>query len=291
MASGTTEPRSDVRRADTTTPGPLPLWYSLALAAVLTSATLYGLLFDDAYRVSPGVREDFPAVMRGQDLLTLLTVPVLAWTAQRARAGSFKLHLLWLGLLMYYAYSYVMYAVSPFNDVFLLYVAVIGMAGYGLIDGLLRLDTATLAPAVAGVPRRLLAGFLIVVGVLFIGLWLSMILPAIPGGLPDGRVTYDIASAVHTLDLAIVLPLLLATGRLLLRGHVAGPVLGTVLLCKMVTLGLALLFMNLVFVDRPSAGELVVWTLIATISAGFLIVVTRRMSAPASPWMHSSIWR
>ena len=42
-----------------------------------------------------------------------------------------------------------------------------------------------------------------------------MMVPAIPGGLPAGRVTYDIASTVHVLDLAFVLPLRLATGVLL----------------------------------------------------------------------------
>jgi hypothetical protein len=268
---------------------PLPLWFSLLLGAVLLGATTYGLTVDDAYRVSPGVRVDFPDVMRGQDLLTLLTTPLLVATAVLARAGSLKAHLVWLGLLLYYAYSSVAYALSPFNDAFLLYVATLGLAGYALLDGLLRLDLSRVGPAMARTPRRPVGWFLVGVGVLFVGLWLAMILPAIGGGLPEGRVTYDIASVIHVLDLAFVLPLLIATGRLLLRGHPAGPVLGAVLLTKMVTLGLALLSMNL-FVDSPSWGEMALWTLIAAVSAWLLVATLRRTRPVEVPWLRAGLW-
>jgi hypothetical protein len=39
---------------------------------------------------------------------------------------------------------------------------------------------------------------------------------------------YDIPNTVHVLDLAIVLPLMIATGALLLRGHPVAPVLAAV---------------------------------------------------------------
>ncbi|MGZ5418796.1 MAG: hypothetical protein ACXWDI_16665 [Nocardioides sp.] len=268
---------------------PLPLWFSLLLGAILLGATSYGLAVDDAYRVSPGVRADFPDVMRGQDLLTLLTIPLLVTAAVLAWAGSLKAHLVWLGLLLYYTYSDVAYALSPFNDAFLLYVATLGLAGYALLDGLLRLDLSRVGPAMEQMPRRPVGWFLIGVGVLFVGLWLAMVLPAIPGGLPGGRVTYDIASVIHVLDLAFVLPLLIATGRLLLRGHPAGPVLGAVLLAKMVTLGLALLSMNL-FVASPSSGEMVLWVVIAAVSVALLAATLQRARSVEAPWLRASLW-
>jgi hypothetical protein len=77
--------------------------------------------------------------------VTLLTVPLLAWSAYRARAGSLRMHLLWLGLMLYYAYSYIIYAFSPYNDMFLLYVALIGMSFYALLDGLFRLELRAIA--------------------------------------------------------------------------------------------------------------------------------------------------
>ena len=272
-------------------PHPLPLAYTVVLSTALVGVTLFGLAADSAYRLSPGVRDILPATLRGQDLLTLLTVPLLVWSARRAQAGVLAMHLVWLGLLLYYAYSYVLYAFAPFNDAFLAYCLIIGMSGYGFLNGLLRLDLAVVAPTVTTVPRRGLGVFLLVVAGAFLGLWLSMIVPAIPGGLPDGRMTYDIASAVHVLDLSVMLPLVAGTGWLLLRAHPAGPVLGVVLLCKIITLALALTFMNLVFLDEPNVGEVAMWLVIGIVAAAWLTVVLRRMPNPSGAWIRPSLWR
>lgn len=272
-------------------PHPLPLAYTVVLSTALVGVTLFGLAADSAYRLSPGVRDILPATLRGQDLLTLLTVPLLVWSARRAQAGVLAMHLVWLGLLLYYAYSYVLYAFAPFNDVFLAYCLIIGMSGYGFLNGLLRLDMEVIAPTVTTVPRRGLGVFLLVVAGAFLGLWLSMIVPAIPGGLPDGRMTYDIASAVHVLDLSVMLPLVAGTGWLLLRAHPAGPVLGVVLLCKIITLALALTFMNLVFLDEPNLGEVAMWLVIGIVAAAWLTVVLRRMPNPSGAWIRPSLWR
>lgn len=117
-----------------------------------------------------------------------------------------------------------------------------------------------------------------------------MIVPAIPGGLPAGRVTYDIASTVHVLDLAFVLPPCWPPGSGWC-GHVAGPAVVAVLLCKIVTLGLAMLAMNLVFVDEPGAGEVGMWATIAVVADGWLAVGARRMRPVDGPWLCPTLWR
>ena len=117
-----------------------------------------------------------------------------------------------------------------------------------------------------------------------------MIVPAVPDGLPIGRVTYDIASAVHILDLAFALPLVIATGWMLLREHPAGPVLAAVLLCKIVTLGLAMLFMGFVFLDQRSGTEMTAWAAISVVAAGWLLVGVRRMRPVHGPWLRHSFW-
>jgi hypothetical protein len=279
-------------QASTTVAGkPLPLWFTLTLAAVLVGS--YGLLAEGAYQVSPGVRETLPQTLRGQDLLTLLTVPVLIGAAVRARAGSLRAHVVWLAVLLYVVYSYLMYVVAPFNDVFLLYVAAIGLASWGLFNGLVRLDMPVAAVSFAALPRRALGGFLLAVGVLFVSLWLGQILPAIPGGVPEGLFVYDIPSTVHVLDLAYVLPLMLATGVLLFRDHPAAPVLATLLLVKMVTLGLALLFMvGFVYADTASfdVGEAVIWAVVTVVSAAWLTTVFRRAQPTAANWLRPTTW-
>jgi hypothetical protein len=126
---------------------PLPLWYSLVLGGVLVAATLYGLLVEGAYPTPDGVRPTLPETLRGQDVVTLLAALTLVWGAFRARAGSLAGHIVWLAVMLYVAYSYLMYVVAPYNDVLLLYIAAIGLATYGLINGLVRLEPSAVAAA------------------------------------------------------------------------------------------------------------------------------------------------
>jgi hypothetical protein len=103
--------------------------------------------------------------------------------------------------------------------------------------------------------------------------------------VPDSLFTYDIPSIVHVLDLGVVLPLLVLSGVMLLRGHPMGPVLAAMLLVKTVTLGLALLSMN-AFV-AASGGEIdpaepVIWAAVVLVSGAWLVVGARRLR----PWTH-----
>jgi len=270
-----------------------PFAFTAILAAVLVAATLYGLLVPGAYRAPEGVRPTLPETLRGQDLVTLLAAVALVWGGIRARAGSLRAHILWVAVCMYAVYTYLMYVTMPFNDAFLLYVAAIGLGGYGLFNGLLRVRADAVRGAFDAVPRRVLASFLLAVGMLFVALWLSQIVPAIPGGVPEGLFVYDIPSTVHVLDLAFVLPLVLGTGILLLRTHPIAPVLAALVLVKMLTLGLALLSMN-AFVAASGGvldlGETGIWGLIALISAAWLIVGARRMRPVTGAWLRPGIW-
>jgi hypothetical protein len=281
------------KRAEPGKPQVLPLWYTAGVAAVLLAVTLYGLLVEGAYRVPLGVRESLPETLRGQDLLTLLTVPILLWASVRARAGSLRAHIVWLALLFYVAYTYLMYVVTPFNDVFLLYVAAIGLASYGLLNGLLRIDVTVASAAFTEFPRRGLGAFLLAVGALFVTLWLAQVLPAIPGEVPEGLIVYDIPNTVHVLDLAFVLPLMIATGVLLFRGQQVAPVLATLLLVKMTTVGLALLFMNgFVYAGggEVNVAETAIWGVIVVAGAAWLVVVMRRIRRVPDGWLRPGLW-
>jgi hypothetical protein len=94
-----------------------PVAVSWTLGAVLVAATLYGLMAGHAYRID----RDLELASLGQDVLTLMVVPLLIWAGHRSRAGSLGGHLLWLGLLAYVAYAYATYLIGvPHNDAFLL---------------------------------------------------------------------------------------------------------------------------------------------------------------------------
>ncbi len=272
---------------------PLPVLYTIALAAVLVPVTLYGLISVDPYRLDA----DATAQGRGQDLLTLLAVPVLVWAAVRARAGSLRAHLLWLGIALYLVYTYVSYAFSiPFNAVFPGYVAVLGLSSYGLLNGLLRIDVTAVAPAFERTPRRAVAVLFAVSGGAFALLWLSDIVPALPDGQPTGRLVYDLPNPIYVLDLAWIIPLLIATAVQLWRGRPAGSVLGAVLLAKVLTLGLALLFMagfvaaGSVGLDASDAPVVVLALVIVAVDAVLLVRGARRMGTVGGSWLRAGIW-
>lgn len=279
---------SPTRRAAPTA----PLWTSWLLAAVLAGATLFGLLSEETYRET-FARDHLGATLQGQDLLTLLSAPVMVWCAHRARAGSLRAHLVWLGITLYVPYTYLMYVAVPYNDAFLLYVTAIGLGGYLFMDGLLRLDVEKLDAATVRLPRVGVGWFLVVTGSLFALLWLVQNVTVLPGGVPDGLFVYDLPSVVHVLDLAFMLPLVIASGVLLLRDHPAGPPLAAVMLLHMVTLGLALLFMSGSIAAAGGAmnvAETGMWTTLVLVSAGVLVWGSRRLGPVPGEWLRPSLW-
>jgi hypothetical protein len=284
-------PRAEPVRAVAAVAGrPLPPAYTVALAVVLAVAAAYGLAADDAYRLPA----DVSSQARGQDLLTLLALPALVLAAVRARAGSLPAHLLWLGLQLYVAYGYAMYAFSvPHNDAFLLYTAALTMSGYGLLDGLLRVDVTAVAPAFADTPRRAASWVLLGTGVAFAALWLADILPALGGGVPDALFPGDQPNPVYVLDLGVLLPVLVTAGLLLRRGHPAGPVLGAVLLCKAFTLSVACLFMaGFMVADGHDTDPvlLVMFVALTALTATLLALGVRRLRPVPAGWLRRGLW-
>jgi hypothetical protein len=183
--------------------------------------------------------------------------------------------------------------VVPYNDAFLLYVGIIGLGSYLVLDGLLRIDVHACRETFADVPRRSIGWYLVVTGTMFGAMWLAQNLSVLPGGIPEGLFVYDIPSTVHVLDLAFVLPTVIAAGVLTLRTHPAGIVLATVMLVKMVTLGLALLAMNIgtaIVGNSTNAGEIMTWATIAIVSTALVVLVFRRAGREPRRWQKESIW-
>jgi hypothetical protein len=231
--------RGPARAATAVVRSPTTLWSTLALSALVVAASLYGLLADTPYRSLPDATV---AAARAQDACSILVAVLLVALVRRPVQGT-ATDLARLGLLGYLAYSYLIYVSGvPMNRMFLVYVAIVALAGAGLVTGLVRV--AVLSPPASTASRRLVRGtgwMLVVTGVLFAGLWLSTLLPfALGGDRPDPEGVGGTPYPVFWLDLAIVLPLIVTVGVLLLRGRAAGPPLAAVALIKIVTLFTAL---------------------------------------------------
>lgn len=268
-----------------------PVTVSWTLGAVLVAATLYGLLAGHAYRVD----RNLEVASLGQDVLTLMVVPLLLWAGHRSRAGSLRGHLLWLGVLAYVAYAYATYLIGvPHNDAFLLYATALGLSVAALLDGLLRVDVAAVAPAFAGLPWRGVGRLLVVTGTAFALLWLSDIVPAIPAATPPRNLgPGGVPFAIFVLDLSLVLPAVIATGVMLLRGHPAGPVVAAVVLAKIVTLGLAMEAAAVALVVDglgPDPATTSLFAVLIVACGALLVRGARRLGAPAAGWLRPTLW-
>ena len=272
--------------------------YLSVLAILVISAAVYGLVVEDAYRLlSPLTRQTW----RAQDAVTLATVPVLLWATWRARAGSLSAHLVSVGILIWLTYGYAHLAIgAPFNAMFLVYVSVLTLAGFAMLDGLLRVDVAAAAPAFALVPRRATAWFLAIAGAGIGVLWLSEIVVALPGGLPTNIHLSELPNPTWVLDLGWIIPTALAAAVMLLRRHPAGPVLAGVMLVMLLILSVTMLVVvpfALVAglgADPVVSQQLVVFTVLFSVLGGIEIWLLargrRRLGVVSASWLRRGWW-
>lgn len=138
---------------------------------------------------------------------------VLSWR------GSLRGRLLLGGMLFYFFYKYMQYAVMlAFNPLFLVYVAIFALSAVAFFLNLQGIDGSRLSAHVsARFPRWLFIGFFLVMSAALILLWLGRIIPyTIAGRFPDelaGMTTL----VTQAFDLGMVVPLLLSTAILLWR--------------------------------------------------------------------------
>lgn len=186
---------------------------SWLLAVVTVAATIPTVLAPDLLRG--------PAVMngsaRGTALVMLLAgIPVLVGSMTAARRGSVRGLLLWLGALAYLAYNGVMLLLgTPFNALFLLYDAILGLAIWSAITLLHRVDVDAVAARYRpGVRVRAVAVLIWVIVALNTAVWLRGLLP---GLVADGTPAFLEGTGLTTFptyvqDFAFWLPLFTVAG-------------------------------------------------------------------------------
>jgi hypothetical protein len=197
---------------------------SAVIAGLMAFASLGGLFIHGLYWDNTWST----AAYRGTDLATLLiAVPLLAAAVLLAHRGSDRARLVWLGVLAYNIYNYAFYLFgAAFNDFFLLYAALEALSLIALIGT----APAVLAVhrTITSIRRRLVAGYMAVVGIMFAAMWVSQAVKFITAGtLPKLITDAGIhTSIVFALDLTLIVPAFLLGAVLLWCGHPAGLVLG-----------------------------------------------------------------
>jgi hypothetical protein len=234
------------------------LWLSVPIALLGISGSMAGILIPEIYANETA---GWQTQAIGQDIANLVVLPVMLVLAVAAARGSVRALLAWAGTAVYAAYAYVIYAFAVhFGPLFLLYVAVLGLAVWALIGFFAGIDTARMPTSPAGRLNRFVSAFLILIAAGFALLWLSQDLPATLNGAPpkELRDAGLLTNPVHVVDLALFLPAAMLAGLLLRRGRAWGQVLAPIVLCAMAGISLGIVSLTIVAIAHGEEASPVV---------------------------------
>lgn len=241
--------------------GPLPssavVWLSVLVLVLAVVAAVVGLAWstpevDDQVTSVRGervelfgeglYRYDTPfkaGANRGADVITLaLAGPVLAASLVRYRRGSLPAALLVVGGLTWFLYVYASLALgTAYNELFLVYVAVVAASLYGLALAVRSVGADRLGRRLEGrAPRRGLARMMAAAGVVTAVAWGSTLVAAALTGDPPGLLDHYTTMVTDVLDLALITPATLVAAYLLHRRRPEGYLLAVPLLVLLVAL-------------------------------------------------------
>jgi hypothetical protein len=206
---------------------------SVVVVALTGVASAAGLGWRGLYQDPPAT----VAMFRAYDLGTFaVAAPLLAAALSRERKGSARADLLWAGMLAYVVYVYAYYVFgAAFNALFLVHVAVFGMAALGLGLLLTAVDARAVAEHVATrTPLRPVAAVLGFLAASLGAMWtFYSVRFALTGAAPaEGLLLQPppIGHLGYAMDLTTLVPGYAAAAVLLWRRQPWGILLGSLLL-------------------------------------------------------------
>lgn len=188
---------------------PAAYWLSGALA-LIGAAGMVATIF------VPGVLRGLPAMngsARGTALvLLLITFPVLVVAMLLAARGSVAAVVAWIGALAHLLYNSVLFLfATPFNSLFLLYLAMLSLALFSVVTVVRQVNVEDLRARFSSrLPVRAIASYVLLIVALNAIAWLRGIIPGLftsgPPPFLDG--TGLTTSPIYIQDLAFWLPLM-----------------------------------------------------------------------------------
>jgi len=254
----------------------------ILLVVALAIASYFGAFVEGTYDSDTA---SMAAQGMGQDMVDLfLVVPLLIISLilvhRNVKAGWFLL----TGSVFYTLYSFFIYAFGVyFNQLFLLYCIIIGLALYTFIFILYEMNRMDIQGWFSdNVPDRLIGYYFILVAVVFHALWLKDTLPAVLNDTVPASVSdYELlVNPVHVLDIGIALPGLIITAVMLMKNLRLGYILTPTLLVFIILLAIALIGMTLMLQVKEISDETSVagiFAVMAVISIGFLLMFLSKM--------------
>jgi hypothetical protein len=182
--------------------------------------TIYGkgLYKDMSAEVAPqGIAQDYVTL--------LLAIPLLLVALWLAHKGSQKGRFLLAGTLGYFLVTYLFYTVmGMYNQLFLVYVTLMGTSFYGFLLTLLSFEMNALEKQFkATTPYKITGGFLVFNAIAIGLLWLSVVVPPLlDGTIVPLQVEHYTTLIVQGLDLGILLPAAFICGLLWIKRTALG---------------------------------------------------------------------
>jgi hypothetical protein len=217
---------------------------SIGIAALILIISLIDLLYPPIFLKETASTK---AQVIGQDIVNLfLGIPALILSMSLSKRGSLKARTIWLGLLAYFAYTFLSYAVIfELNPGFLAYTAAFGLSLYATLLNLSGMDVDKLEVDASPSIRKWTPFTMVLILILIAILWTPDVATYYATGKVPQTITVD---GAHTLiipfqDYAIVLPLVLLTAWLIRKEEKLGYILAPVVLIKALSITLAVLGM------------------------------------------------
>lgn len=175
----------------------------------------------------------------GWDAVTLFfAVPLLLLALRGVARGSLKARLIAVGVLGYFLYQYLMYAVFwALGPLFPYFIVLYATSAIAIVWTVSTID-ATSLPARFNTrfPRRTMAVYSALMGLMLVGMWVPRIATGLSGDVEGAGLLGTPTLSVQALDLGIIVPLALATAVLTWRRGPWGYLLAAVFSVKAVTM-------------------------------------------------------
>jgi hypothetical protein len=226
----------------------------------------------------------FAGSFKGADVITFfVAVPLLLFSFFLYRRSSLTGGILLVSLLSYFLYTAASMAFgAAYNPLFLVYIAYFSAGLFAFVLAFTSLDLPALAAHFQGRrPRRGMAAFLFVAGLVVLVLWLS---DALPGQTPQVLGSYT-TIITYPLDMGVIAPSAILAGVLVLRRAPLGYLLGAILLILNALTGLVVfsqtvvqLSLGIPFSTPQLIGMVGSWIVMALFAVGLTILYFRDLS-------------
>ena len=175
----------------------------------------------------------------GWDVVTLVfAAPALFLAVPAIARGSLRARLFALGILSYFFYQYLMYAVFwALGPLFPFFIVLYAASAAAIVWTVSTIDVAGLpAHVTERFPRRGMAVFSVLIALLLCAMWIPRIATGLSGDLDGAGLMGAPTLTVQAMDLGMIVPLAVLTAVLVWRSRPWGYLLATVLAVKGVTM-------------------------------------------------------